>query len=145
MRTYAYRAKIEPGEHPGIVVVSFPDVPEAITEGKGQADALQQAEDALATALLSYPLRRLALPPSRSRVGVKVAVPAEAAAKLAVLEAFAESGLSKSEFARRLGVAETEARRILDPMHPTKLPRLQQALAVLGKRLVVGVEEMRAA
>jgi hypothetical protein len=30
-------------------------------------------------------------------------------------------------------------------MHPTKLPRLQQALAALGKRLVVGVETIHAA
>lgn len=145
MRTYTYRAALESGERDGVVVVTFPDVPEAITEGHGEADALLQAEDALATALLSYPLRRLPVPRPGARSGRKVTVPAEAAAKLAVLEAFAASGITKTELARRLGVRETEARRILDPMHPTKLPRLQQALAALGKRLVVGVEEMRAA
>jgi hypothetical protein len=75
--------------------------------------------------------------------GVKVTVSAEAAAKLAVLEAFAASSMSKSELARRLGVRETEARRILDPMHATKLPRLQEALVIFGKRLVVGVEEIQ--
>ena len=36
------------------------------------------------------------------------------------------------------------ARRILDPMHPTKLPRLSKALAALGRRLVVGVKEIAA-
>ena len=30
---------------------------------------------------------------------------------------------------------------ILDPKHPTKLTTLAEALRVLGKRLVVGVEE----
>ena len=145
MRTYTYRALLEPGDTAGVVVVTFPDVPEAITEGRGDADALREAEDALATALLTYPLRGLPLPLPEAKDGPEVTVPAEAAAKLAVLEAFAQSKLSKSELARRLGLRETEARRILDPMHATKLPRLQQALAVFGKRLVVGVVDVEAA
>jgi hypothetical protein len=33
---------------------------------------------------------------------------------------------------------------MLDPMHPTKLGAMKEALAVLGRRLVVGVEEMAA-
>jgi antitoxin HicB len=63
------------------------------------------------------------------------------AAKLAVLEAFADAGISKSELGRRIGRDEKEVRRILDPLHPTKLPLLSAALAALGRRLVVGVEE----
>jgi antitoxin HicB len=141
MRTYTYRAITEPGETKGVLVVSFPDVPEAITEADGEASALEAAADALGLALLSYPLRGLALPKPRARDGHVVTVAPEIAAKLAVLEAFAASGLTKSELARRLGVRETEARRILDPLHATKLPRLAETLAVLGKRLVVGVEE----
>jgi antitoxin HicB len=43
--------------------------------------------------------------------------------------------------ARRLGNDEKEVRRILDPRHPTKLPALTEALHVLGKRLVIAVEE----
>lgn len=141
MRTYTYRALLESGDRAGVQVVTFPDVPEAITEGVDRADALREAGDALGVALLSYPLRGLALPKSRAKAGTPVTVAADVAAKLAVLEAFAASGLSKSELSRRLGVSENEARRILDPMHATKLPRLVQALAALGKRLVVGVEE----
>src|SRR5690606_5735501 len=34
-----------------------------------------------------------------------------------------------------------EARRILDPRHPTKLPTLADTLARLGKRLVISVED----
>ena len=145
MRTYVYRAELEPGDgDPGVIVASFPDVPEAITEGKGMADALERASDALGLALLSYSLRGLPLPQAQSREGVPVSPDAEDAAKLAVLEAFAAAGITKTELARRLGVGESEARRILDPMHPTKLPRLAQALAALGRRLVVGVEEIAA-
>src|SRR5215207_4255602 len=116
IRTFSYRASLEPGKGTGVLVVTFPDVPEAITEGRGEADALREAEDALGVALLSYVLRGLALPKPRARSGIAIAVGPEVAGKLAVLEAFAMAGISKTELARRLGVSENEARRILDPM-----------------------------
>ncbi len=141
MRTFVYRARFEPGDERGIVV-TFPDVPEAITQGDDMADARAQAEEALGLALLTYPQRGLPLPePVHMQEGlVPVAVAAEDAAKLAVLDAFRTAGISKAEFARRLGKDEREVRRILDPMHPTKLPALAAALRALGQRLVIGVE-----
>ena len=100
-----------------------------------------QAEEALGLALLTYPQRGLPLPEPEHRSGglVPVAVAAEDAAKIAVLDAWRASGISKSEFARRIGKDEKEARRILDPMHPTKLPVLTEALRALGRRLVVSI------
>jgi antitoxin HicB len=142
MRTFVYHARFEPGEDHGIVV-SFPDVPEAITQGDDEADAYAQAEEALGLALLTYPARGLPLPRAkahRSEALAPVAVEAEIAAKLAVIEAVRVAGISKSEFARRIGKDEKEARRILDPKHPTKLTTLTAALRELGQRLVIGVE-----
>ena len=52
--------------------------------------------------------------------------------------------MTKAELARRLGKDEKEVRRILDPMHPTKLAAMTEALAALGRRLVVGVEDAAA-
>ncbi|HEU0142912.1 MAG TPA: hypothetical protein VFQ79_24545 [Bryobacteraceae bacterium] len=52
-----------------------------------------------------------------------------------------EKGINNSELARRLGVRETVVRRMLDPEHETKTEKLQAALEVLGKRIVVGVED----
>jgi antitoxin HicB len=46
-------------------------------------------------------------------------------------------------FARMINRDEKEARRMLDPKYPTKLATLAEALRMLGKRLVVGVEEER--
>jgi antitoxin HicB len=136
-----YFASFEPGEEHG-VVVSFPDVPEAITEGTDPADAYVQAEEALGQALLSYPARGMALPEPRTRARdlVPVAVDPEIAAKLAVLDAVRRAGLSKSEFARLIGKDEKEARRILNPSHATKLATLTAALRKLGQRLVIAVE-----
>ncbi len=142
MRIFVYRALFEPGERRGIVV-SFPDVPEAITQGNDEADARAMAEEALGLALLTYPERGLPLPKARAsgKGLVPVAVAPEVAAKLAVLEAFAQAGITKSELARRIKKDEKEVRRILDPKHPTKLAPLTQALRELGRRLVIGVED----
>jgi len=140
--TFVYRARFEPGAKRGIVV-SFPDVPEAITEGIDKADARLQAEEALGLALLTYPARGLRLPKAvaRGRELVPIAVEPEVAAKLALLEAFRAAKISKSELGRRIGKDEKEVRRLLDPKHPTKLRSLTEALRHLGRRLVLGVED----
>jgi antitoxin HicB len=147
MRTYIYRAAFERGERRGNIVVAFPDVPEPVTQGRGEADARTMAEEALGVVLLSYLQRGKPLPKPRAkgRELIDVAVAPDVAAKIAVLESFAAAGISKSELARRLGKDEKEVRRILDPKHPTKLPALTAALRALGKRLVVGVMEAEAA
>ena len=147
MKAYAYRARFEQGERRGNIVATFPDVPEAITQGRGEADARTMAEEALGLVLLTYVERGMPLPKPRAkgRRLVEIAVAPDVAAKLAVLEAFKASGLSKSELARRIDKDEKEVRRILDPRHPTKLPALTAALRALGKRLVVGVMEAEAA
>lgn len=140
MKTYGYPADFEPGDDPGIVVVTFPDLPEAITEGVGEAEARSMASDALGVALLAYLREGRPLPPA-SEGPIVVMPDPDVTAKIAVIEAFREAGISRSELARRLGRDEKEARRILDPMHPTKLPTLSAALVVLGRRLVIGVDE----
>ena len=52
-----------------------------------------------------------------------------------------EKGVNNSELGRRLGVSETVVRRMLDPDHATKPQKVQAALAVLGKRMAVTVED----
>lgn len=147
MRSYVYRAEFERGDRRGNIVVSFPDVPEVVSQGRGVADARAMAEEALGLVLLTYLERGLPLPKPRAkgRSLVEIAVAPDVAAKLAVLEAFKAAGISKSELARRIGKDEKEVRRILDPKHPTKLPALVTTLRALGKRLVVGVMEAEAA
>lgn len=138
MKTWAYPVTLEAGEENGVIVASFKDLPEAITEGEDEADALAQASDALGLVLLAYMRAGKALP--KAGRGHMVAPPPDIAAKLALLEAFAAAKMTKTEFAKRLGKDEREVRRILDPMHATKLTTLVEALRVLGRRLVVGVE-----
>ena len=138
MITMEYQALLEPGET-DVIVVSFPDVPEAITQGDDREDALEQAQDALGLALLTYIELGRDLPaPGKPKKGlVPVCVEPATAAKIAVLDAFRKAGITKSELAERLGKDHKEVRRILDPMHLTKIGPLNEALRALGHRMVI--------
>lgn len=139
VRDFAYPATLTPDAMDGGFLVTFPDVPEAITQGDDVADALAQGCDALEEAIAGR-VRRSEPIPEPSRLGESqhlVAVPALTATKAALYLALRESGVSKSELAARLGCDEKEVRRLLDPRHPSKLSRLQKALEALGKRIAV--------
>jgi antitoxin HicB len=137
---YQYRAVLTPDPDGGFLV-TFADVPEAITHGRDRADALASAKEALGLALRGYPYDDREVPAPNAKQGVPVTVDADDALKIAVISAFRQSGISKSELARRLGKAETEARRILDPDHATKLGLMQAALTALGKEIVITVND----
>jgi antitoxin HicB len=138
---FAYPVTLTPDETDGGFVIAFPDVPEAITQGDDTADALIQAADALEEAIAGR-IRRGDPIPEPSAAGPDqpvVPVPALTAAKAALYLALREAGISKSELAARLGCDEKEVRRLLDPKHLSKLPRIQKALTVLGKGLTVSL------
>ena len=139
---FLYPARFTTDED-GALVVSFRDVPEALTAGDDLADARWQAADCLAEAAAGRILDDRDLPPpSKARRG-EVLVPLDAviAAKTALAGALRESGLTKAAFARRLGVDVKEVRRMLDPRHATKVPALARALAALDKQIVIEVHD----
>ena len=138
---YIFDARLE-ADPDGGFVVTFPDVPEAVTAGETREEALANATEALGLALRGIASLGRGLPKRTRHPGlVPVAVEAADALKLALVEAFRQSGLTKTEFGRRLGKTETEARRILDPDHATKIATMQAALASLGKSVVVSVRD----
>jgi antitoxin HicB len=143
MRDFCYPATLTRGDKPGRFTVTFKDLPEAITWGDGLQDTLWQAADCLEEAIAGRIRRGTELPvPSKIRHNQRlIPVPAPTAAKAALYLAMRDAGISNVALARRLHVDEKEIRRMLDPRHPTKLPRLQQALAALGKQLIVRVAE----
>ena len=80
-------------------------------------------------------------PPSKARRGEHlVAPPAETMAKAALYVAMREAGITKVQLAKQLGVDEKEVRRLLDPHYGSKLPRIAEAIQLLGKRLVIGLD-----
>lgn len=138
-REYRFATALE-SDPDGGVLVTFADVPEAIAHGRSRGEVLAQAREALAVALFGYLKQGRKIPAAKRRSGIRVTPHATDVLKIAVVEAWLESGLSKSEFARMLGVDEKEARRILDPDAATKADRLEEALAVLGRKLSIAVE-----
>lgn len=133
--SYPVRLTSEPD---GGFVVTFPDIPEAITQGEDGPDALAQASDALEEAIAGRIRRGDPIPPPSSAAGLPIVpVPALTAAKAALYLALRDAGMSKSELALKLDCDEKEVRRLLDPRHPSKLSRIQKALAALGKGISV--------
>ncbi|MBS1826455.1 MAG: type II toxin-antitoxin system HicB family antitoxin [Acidobacteria bacterium] len=124
-------------------VVHFPDLPEAHTDGATRTEALTEAEDCLGSTLAvrmaeSEPLPR----PSPMRKGTTpIPVPVWLAPKLAIHFALEDQRISNSELARRLGVRETVVRRLLDPDHASKTQKLAAALAALGKRITMRLDD----
>lgn len=137
---YAYPYQLAPQPESGFTV-TFPDVPEAITQGETEADAAAMAEDALVTALSFYTDRGEPLPRPSPAAGRAVAyVPPLVAAKLALHDAMLAAGMSNVALARRLGIDEKAVRRLRDPLHQSGINQVDAALRVLGKRLGVVVD-----
>ncbi len=94
------------------------------------ADCLEEA-----IAARSDDGRDIPMPSTPRRGEQPVSAPPSMALKAAVRLAVREAGISNSQFARRMRLDEKEARRILDPHHPTKLTRIEAALSVLGRHV----------
>lgn len=134
---YAYPVELRPDDEDR-VVASFPDVPEALTDGADEAEALAEVQDALVAALAGYVHARRDIPRPRAPRGRRtVAVPPLAAAKLALYQAMRRRRVTNVELARRLGVTEAVVRRLVDPDHASRIERVEDALAALGVGLVV--------
>jgi antitoxin HicB len=119
----------------GRVQVRFPDFPEALTDGTDEAEALAEAADCLAEAVAARITDQEDLPaPSPLRRGLHaVPLPPVLAYKAALFSAMRRDGVSKSELARRLGLAEKDVRRLVDPSYRgSKVERLHAALAACG-------------
>ena len=140
MRPYPVTLTRDPS---GAIVVTFPNVPEAITQGRDIADALNHAVDALETALSMYMDRRedIPLPGSpKSKAAHCVVLPPISTAKVALYRELRAAGMKKAELARRLGWQKSQVDRLLDLMHTSRLDQLEQALALFDKVIVLNVK-----
>ena len=131
----AYRATLTP-EPEGGFTVTFPDVPEAITYGADEREAMEMASEVLELAIVARMEQGEDLPPQQSGASDDLLVPLRPllGAKAALYDALSRGKVSKSELARRLGVDEAIVRRMLDPARATRVDSLAAALAALGQR-----------
>ncbi len=136
-RMFDYPVTLKPdGE---MLLVTFADVPEALTFGADEAEALRQAVDALETALSFYVERRAPLPlPGKPRRGQHVVRPsALERAKLAIYQTMLTQGVRRGELARRLGWHGPQVDRLFNLRHQSRLDQLEAAARALGKTLEV--------
>jgi antitoxin HicB len=141
MKRFQYPVLLTPAEEGGYVVTCR-DMPQLVTQGENDQDALVQAVDAMDEVFATYMVNGMDFPePSRKKHHeYLVSPPAETVAKAALYVAMREAGISKIQLAKQLGVDEKEVRRLLDPHYGSKLPRIAEAVQLLGKRLVIGLE-----
>ena len=114
-------------------VVTFPDIPEAITDGDSEREAMEYAVDAIITAFSEYIKRRRGIPRASKARGKgmrTVVLPALEEAKIRLYEAMRQAGVRKADLARRMGLQKSQ------------VDRIEAALAKLHKRLAIHVENV---
>ncbi len=116
-----YSARFTPDREIGGFVVTFPDIPEAITQGDTEQEATEYACDVLQMALATYLQRGMDVPMPRRLRGKNyriISLPALTEAKLSLYVAMRRAGLSSAVLARRLRRRKSEIDRLLDLGHP---------------------------
>ena len=120
-------------------VVTFPDVPEAITGGWSWQETLDMAEDCLAVALSFYVdgSEDLPTPGPLADGQVLIAVPLIVAAKLTLYTAMREQDITDADLAAKLGMPENAVQRLLNPNRFSHISQVERALKALGRSLIV--------
>lgn len=130
-----YPAKLTPDGDGGLV--QFPDIPEALTQGRTREEALDMATAAPRTAMDFYFEDGRPVPmPSRVKRGqVGVELSPSIAAKVLLLNTMLEQRVSPVELARRLHTSPQSISRLVDLGHATKIDTIAMALKALGRRV----------
>ena len=135
----AYPFHLETADEGGFVV-TFPDIPEAITQGEDREEVLVWAQEALESALEVYLDRKLRIPfPSPLDGRPAVILPVVESGKIILHNTLIDSGKKKADLARMLNLAPSLVDRLLSFHHKSRIEQIETALAAFGKRLVVDV------
>lgn len=121
-------------------LATSPDFPELTTFGADRDDALRHAIDALEEAIAARIAAREPIPVPSARGKWRVALPTQTAMKVLVYQSMAEAGLRKAGLAKRLSWHMPQVDRLLDIRHATRTDQIDVALAAMGKRLVLDLE-----
>lgn len=116
-------------------VVTFRDIPEALTQGYSIEEATEQAADALITAMDFYFEDNRSVPqPSPAEDDEHlIDIPLSIWSKVLLLNTMLEQHVSQSELASRLNKSRQEMQRIINLGHNTKIDTIVDALKALGK------------
>ena len=117
--------------------VSFPDIPEALTQGETFEEALAMAKDALETALEFYFEDERTVPlPSKPKSGQPVVELSPTLwAKVLLLNEMIVQHVRPADLARKLAIRPQEVTRLMQLKHPTKIDTISNAFHAIGKTL----------
>lgn len=140
MYDYAIRFE-EDGTAPGVAVFCR-DLPELNSFGDDRKHAINEAVDAIESALSIYVDQRRFIPIATPAEDGEVSIhlPAVTIAKIALWNEMMARNMRKADLCRLLGLAQTQGDRLVDFLHISKMEQLESALAALGKRLSISVE-----
>jgi len=125
----------------GTWLVTFPDFDDAVTFGDTREEALAHAVDALETVIISRMTHKLDVPtPSPGRGKPVVSITPLTAAKALLYKELREQNISIRQLAQKLKCEYPVAHRLLDVSRKTQVNEIARALQVLGKRVIIGVE-----
>jgi antitoxin HicB len=131
---FDYPVILTPDEN--TVLVTFPDVPEAITFGISVDEAMLHAVDALETGLSFYVDARKPLPEPSVRPDLPTVRPSVLdSLKLAIYREMTLQGIRKAELARRLDWKAPQVDRLFDLGHASRLDQLEAAAKALGRHI----------
>ena len=137
---YVYPCDFTPDEEEGSgFVVSFPDIPPAITGGKNFKESIILAEDALVVALSIYVDRQEDLPaPSSWKKGQElISVQPLIAAQLDLYTAMRQQEITVEDLAQALKLPASDARKLLILDYKTSINQVFTALAEVGAKAPV--------
>jgi antitoxin HicB len=140
---FGYRYSLEREEN-GWWLVRFPAIPEALTEGETEEEALANALDCVIAALEGYIKAGRPIPPGSHAGKNRLALPSLVTAKLAVYESMRARGWSNAKLAKRLGMAENSVRRLLDLRHSSHMWVVDEALKAMNTELSIDLPHPRA-
>ena len=138
---YAYPVEFRKDQN-GTVIALIPDVPGTMTVGADRAEAFERIHGALVAMLAARLSDHERIPrPSRPARGQRIATLSPlVAAKVSIHEALSARRKSPEELRHRLGWNEARLRGVLDLRHRSRFEDVEALLKLLGKRLVVAVE-----
>ncbi len=123
-------------------LVTFPDFDDAVTFGDTREQALTHAVDALETVIISRMKHKMDLPvPSAARSRPLVSIPPLTAAKALLYTELRKQNVSIRQLAHKLHCEYPVAHRLLDVSRKTQVNEIAKAFRVLGKQVIIGVEE----
>ncbi|HYI46981.1 MAG TPA: type II toxin-antitoxin system HicB family antitoxin [Allosphingosinicella sp.] len=142
---FKYPVRLEPDDN-DTILVTFPDVPGAITFGETEAEALAHAVDALESILSVMIADRRDIPlPSPAEGRPTVAPTLLGSLKVILYLAMRARGWRKADLARALDMDPRLVDRLLDLRHRSTVTQLDAALQACGARYEVGMRAAEAA